>query len=692
MSNASPVFVGRHWVASNEQRGFRRSPRRSPPAPAARVSTPMPEQRGSPSSKGHPLDEDADDAECSKCSPVFHGGPLTSPIGRIEEKVDDPLQMKEGFSMLRASAWLSHNIGSQASYRLASPMELAFKQKSPRLDLTKDQHPDAIEEECDVLEAIGSRLEDEEELAKESREKARSSKVQSSLVDACPPCQEDDDFVVSAEGISYAPSAALSRGKANMISGTPQPFSLHSDSVPSSVAANQRSGGLQSVKARHDKDVGGCCLPTEGTEEDRRDQHWHMASKLGFAGFGCHCSIASARGATSCIDIFGKEQFRRWHNETYIIPVTRDNSSPSLMNAVQTSIHQKIWGLKAPATDTLGGQDRYGRKYVIPKWTLDGHEVCREAWQLVVGGSSKKHSSIYSMVCGGYGPADMVARKSAKILLEKLSTRTDAKGRRDSERRGFAANWWKDYFLLCDFLPNEERIQIRGPPYETLHKSVYKPAAEQAGLYLGKKQWKECSAEGLKLVAALLPGADPNKLKASRSARHSKFPECQNCQDRRKAWMDACQNLSSDKELVESLYAELLEHQKEWSSDRATALALRRSVFSRESRGIYECDDKCGSFWLALPVDWLGREGKSTAEYRFRFSIQGNVICGLEGVLRFAMVPKFVKTGGNFGLTNLLMTIWRAKEAGRLTDNVKTMYRHTVRTCNAQNAHRQLSM
>ena len=102
MSNASPVFVGRHWVASNEQRGFRRSPRRSPPAPAAGVSTPMPEQRGSPSSKGHPLDEDADDAECSKCSPVFHGGPLTSPIGRIEEKVDNPLQMKEGFSLFHA--------------------------------------------------------------------------------------------------------------------------------------------------------------------------------------------------------------------------------------------------------------------------------------------------------------------------------------------------------------------------------------------------------------------------------------------------------------------------------------------------------------------------------------------------------------------------------------------------------------
>ena len=151
MSNASPVFVGRHWVASNEQRGFRRSPRRSPPAPAALVSTPMPEQRGSPSSKGHPLDEDADDAECSKCSPVFHGGPLTSPIGRIEEKVDDPLQMKEGFSMLRASAWLSHNIAPLCSasrlmhfasprrryvdWRVSGAKEPAMAQISPRLEI-----------------------------------------------------------------------------------------------------------------------------------------------------------------------------------------------------------------------------------------------------------------------------------------------------------------------------------------------------------------------------------------------------------------------------------------------------------------------------------------------------------------------------------------------------------------------------
>ena len=76
--------------------------------------------------------------------------------------------------------------------------------------------------------------------------------------------------------------------------------------------------------------------------------------------------------------------------------------------------------------------------------------------------------------------------------------------------------------LLCDWLPNEERIQIRGPTYEFLHKSVYGEAAKQAGKYLSYKIWMECKAEGLVLVAALLKGSDPKRLRASRSARHSK--------------------------------------------------------------------------------------------------------------------------------------------------------------------------
>ena len=41
-----------------------------------------------------------------------------------------------------------------------------------------------------------------------------------------------------------------------------------------------------------------------------------MASEQGHTAFACGCHIARARGATSCLDRFGEEQFRRWHKKT----------------------------------------------------------------------------------------------------------------------------------------------------------------------------------------------------------------------------------------------------------------------------------------------------------------------------------------------------------------------------------------
>ena len=98
---------------------------------------------------------------------------------------------------------------------------------------------------------------------------------------------------------------------------------------------------------------------------------------------------------------------------------------------------------------------------------------------------------------------------------------------------------------------------------------------------------------------------------------------------------------------------------------------------ARRGDGVYECDDKCGSFWIALPVDPTGRDSKLAVGFLYRFAIQANVICGAQGLIRFAVVPKFVSTGSNFGLTNLIMTLYRAKRKGRLPAHVKTLYRHT---------------
>ena len=52
--------------------------------------------------------------------------------------------------------------------------------------------------------------------------------------------------------------------------------------------------------------------------------------------------------------------------------------------------------------------------------------------------------------------------------------------------------------------------------------SVRNSSQTGSGKKLSYKTWKSCKAEGLVLVASLLKGSDPKRLKASRSARHSK--------------------------------------------------------------------------------------------------------------------------------------------------------------------------
>ena len=126
------------------------------------------------------------------------------------------------------------------------------------------------------------------------------------------------------------------------------------------------------------------------------------------------------------------------------------------------------------------------------------------------------------------------------------------------------------------------------------------------------------------------------------------------------------------------LFDQVLEHNKEWQGDRACALALRRSLYNPASAtAIYENDDKCGSHWCALPVSEAGRDSKYMSKAKYTFGIQANVVCGDEGTCRFAIVPSNVQTGSNFGLTNLLTTLWHAHKSGRLKAHTKQLVRHT---------------
>ena len=75
---------------------------------------------------------------------------------------------------MRANAWLSPAICSPINDRFYAPVQLAHLQASPRLSTSEEKsiEEEALTNELEVLAAIGSHLDDEEELQKELQEEA----------------------------------------------------------------------------------------------------------------------------------------------------------------------------------------------------------------------------------------------------------------------------------------------------------------------------------------------------------------------------------------------------------------------------------------------------------------------------------------------------------------------------------------
>ena len=229
-----------------------------------------------------------------------------------------------------------------------------------------------------------------------------------------------------------------------------------------------------------------------------------------------------------------------------------------------------MWSLAValPAADNLG------RTHAIHEWKIQGFDVCRKGWECAHGLGERMSRTLYAMVLRGYGPADAADVKKAAAQTRLMDSVRDATGKLMSRKREYAATWWKNMLLLMDFQPNDSggRIQIRGPGYKFLHVHVYGPAATRMGLHMTYKPWMTCMKQGLHDVCTVLPNANPQTLTAARSARHSKFPECTECQERRKRWHSAASKVGSDPREVQQLYDLVLEHNKEWQADRRVAL------------------------------------------------------------------------------------------------------------------------
>ena len=235
-------------------------------------------------------------------------------------------------------------------------MQLEAKQAAGPVDIgdpfLEDEQWDM---EAMVLSTIAGQVEDEEE---EEEEEVLDPMERGDECGGCGECDEDRPF----GGWPLQLRGAARRGESLCQDGCTAHPSTPSGAV---IAVPVAASDVKSVGSR---------LPTSGTVQERKEQHFWMASEQGHAAFACRCHIARARGATSCLDRFGKEQFRRWHNGTY--GITADGSNADHLNPA-TSIHSRMWALKEPwAGAGEKAYDAYGRKWQIKNWKLDGSEVC----------------------------------------------------------------------------------------------------------------------------------------------------------------------------------------------------------------------------------------------------------------------------------------------------------------------------
>jgi ribosomal protein S18 acetylase RimI-like enzyme len=428
------------------------------------------------------------------------------------------------------------------------------------------------------------------------------------------------------------------------------------------------SDGADGENVDHVGPSGTATKKAQKISEGNRAQEHLKRVEASFEGFRCGCAAAAQKGMSSCLDSFSKIQLRMIHHETYGPPGARISTA-----VVSERIHVLYAGLATP----VAAPDARGHQFKILQLKVLGMPVCAKAFEAAVGGSRGAHRQRKSFTLRGVTPSTVEAQKMAKLVLKAEEFREDHR----LARAAYARNWWAEELRLHDWLPNENAIRFKGPFWHVMHRQYYKPVADaQSGLRaLSYKPFKLQMLPGARQLAASFPDCvDPELIRVKRSARHSNFPECTRCQQGRAGYLQVMGTPGASPEAIQEAYDYMQEHMSEWQGDRKQALQLKDHSSGMGRDTIYECDDKCGSQWCTLPVAENGRDNKSNCKAKFKFGIQCNIVAGAGGVNRFTVVPKHIRTGGNFGLTCLILALASAARHGRLAGQAgSTLYRHT---------------
>ena len=514
-------------------------------------------------------------------------------------------------------------------------------------------------EAAKLAEIAGMESEGSDELGDSDQDFASSSDRES-----CGTAEEDSDQEQAGGGQITQSTPQLAKGGPLMRTLGAGKGSSSLSSAPSG-AATSTPGSTSLSPAESMKLLEASGWKLKGSLAKQRRIHEALCN-VAFCNFKCSC--LSALGNVSCLDNgFDRATFRSYHSRTY-----GRGSDLHALKQVKTAVHEYIWELRRP----LPTASATGAQFEVPEWRLGGAGgaiVCKKAFEMAIGGSHFAHREALMLTRAGMAPSDQRAYKAASRATAVLR----GKG---TPRTKWAQSWWRQHLMYQDWLPNEVKIQYRGPVWTVVYDTFYAPVARLAGTLLKPKQWFRARGRALEAMHhEFFPSVSihERKLTVTRSARHSKFPECTDCQRLRERYKRVVSNPKSTPEQIAEAYADLVAHAHLWQGDRETALDLRHRYSVLTSSARYSVDDKCGSFWQQLPVSDTGRDSKENAKDKYKFAVHANVVCGEQGHKMFTFVPKNIGTGANFGLTNLLMTILLAVKSGNLKPHTDVFVRHT---------------
>ena len=286
--------------------------------------------------------------------------------------------------------------------------------------------------------------------------------------------------------------------------------------------------------------------------------------------FRCSCEHAGRLGTSSCLEPLNKLDLRRLHAATYGLTGAAELPRSERRRRILEAYHR----LPREKLQTDGGcKGTAGKCWRVTGWqVVDRHNVpvclCHRGWVCAIGGSPNAHAEMYALLLRGHSPADVEGKTLASKQKHLLQLAESAGNRRRNTCRDYAVNFWLDLMRLQDYLPNDNKLVLRGPGYGFLHEHVYKPPALKAGMYFSYKRWMSCVPEGLRLAAVELKekhgDMDADKLRFGRCEKHSKFSECTKCQDTREEYLKALGNPEASPEFVQEKLDALLEHRGEW--------------------------------------------------------------------------------------------------------------------------------